>query len=876
MQAGEPKSGEPIFGQPGGRDAEFLRAMIDRIDPFDPGGFNNLGVVYFSKGMYADAVSAFLRALEIDPRMRTAARNLEVAATKPGACDTRLEALRVRLHDAPDNRAARLEHARLLRLIGRSVDASHELDALIASDPDDGASLFERGLVEQRAGDLRRAQRWFERAVNAHAANSVAQLHLAEVLYQRGQNEQALEALDALVEQDAGMADAHLLRGFVLGDMGHHEAAMSASRTAATLNPSLQSLQSNLSLEHVAVVVAPDPLALHDTGLARYGLGLAFRQRGYFKEARAEFARALEHGEDARLTRHALAELDLIAGRFAQARTTLASLLRDESSSPRFWNEQGVALHQGGDVHGAADSYRAALRLDPRSAIAYNNLGVALSDAGDQNAAREALLRAAELDPSLVRARLNCARWFQSNRNGKVALAMLRELVAFHPGDADALHALGSVCHELGWFDEARHAFARAIEQRPQHAEARYGLADVLGALGDEDGALRETQQALALSPVRTVARLSVIIELQRECPDACGNLDLLSLREGSPLVGVALLEQQVRALLPEAELIVDPVDADSDLARALLDADRFAARGLHGEALERYERARVSLEPAHAEPESDHYGSWRHAAIGESRSRCMLGHGEDAYPLLKRLGSRDTRDLEVLALFACSSVRVQQPAPALIIVARILLRAPASAALMHFVGDVALSAGNAEQALSCYRRALSLDASRPSARVAIARLLRVRGDLVAARLELLAALSAAPGWRDATLELVELHRAADRVQDALSLLTTHLERTPTDLDALVLLGETLARLGRNDDARVAALRVLRHDPAHGAALWLDGVLLARQSRVRDAVERWRRIAEYNADDALASKAQRAIDETGLSLPNALLSRIAS
>jgi cytochrome c-type biogenesis protein CcmH/NrfG len=106
--------------------------------------------------------------------------------------------------------------------------------------------------------------------------------------------------------------------------------------------------------------------------------------------------------------------------------------------------------------------------------------------------------------------------------------------------------------------------------------------------------------------------------------------------------------------------------------------------------------------------------------------------------------------------------------------------------------------------------------------------------------------------------------------------LSTHLERSPTDLDALVLLGETLARLGRDEDARVASLRVLRHDPTHGAALWLDGVLLAKQSRVRDAVERWRRIAEYNADDALASKAQRAIDESGLSISHALLTRIAS
>jgi Flp pilus assembly protein TadD len=86
-------------GHATGRDVALLRAMMERIDPRDPGGFNNLGVLYFSKGLYADAVDAFLRALTLDARMRTAARNLEVAASKPGACDARLNAIDVRLAD---------------------------------------------------------------------------------------------------------------------------------------------------------------------------------------------------------------------------------------------------------------------------------------------------------------------------------------------------------------------------------------------------------------------------------------------------------------------------------------------------------------------------------------------------------------------------------------------------------------------------------------------------------------------------------------------------------------------------------------------------------------------------------------------------------
>ncbi|MFO0092834.1 MAG: tetratricopeptide repeat protein, partial [Gemmatimonadaceae bacterium] len=162
-------------------------------------------------------------------------------------------------------------------------------------------------------------------------------------------------------------------------------------------NPALQTLHADLSIDPTAGVAGglagatalagpsgPVMAPSSEAALARYGLGLAFRQRGYFREARAEFARALAHGEDARLVRHALAELDLLDGASSAARERYETLLAEEETA-RWWNEHGVALHQAGEVDGAADSYRRALRLDPRHALAYNNLGVALAERRDSS-----------------------------------------------------------------------------------------------------------------------------------------------------------------------------------------------------------------------------------------------------------------------------------------------------------------------------------------------------------------------------------------------------------------------------------------------------------------------------------------------------------
>ena len=60
-------------------DLSALRSFARRIDPADAGAHNNLGVLYYHKGLIPEAVAAFQRALELDSRMSIAQANLEIA-----------------------------------------------------------------------------------------------------------------------------------------------------------------------------------------------------------------------------------------------------------------------------------------------------------------------------------------------------------------------------------------------------------------------------------------------------------------------------------------------------------------------------------------------------------------------------------------------------------------------------------------------------------------------------------------------------------------------------------------------------------------------------------------------------------------------------
>src|SRR5689334_24098224 len=89
-----------------GGELDILRSFARRIDPSDAGAYNNLGVLYFNKGLHEEAVAAFMNALELDQTMQVAQRNLEIAYFNTGYYDTRIPELKDRVRQRPEDRAA--------------------------------------------------------------------------------------------------------------------------------------------------------------------------------------------------------------------------------------------------------------------------------------------------------------------------------------------------------------------------------------------------------------------------------------------------------------------------------------------------------------------------------------------------------------------------------------------------------------------------------------------------------------------------------------------------------------------------------------------------------------------------------------------------
>jgi tetratricopeptide (TPR) repeat protein len=113
----------PVLSEP---DLAALRSFARRIDPADAGAHNNLGVLYYQKGLIPEAIAAFGRALELDPKMQVAQANLEIACRDSGHFDRRVAELQERLRRSPDDHDARWELGRTYAALG-----DHDFDCSI-------------------------------------------------------------------------------------------------------------------------------------------------------------------------------------------------------------------------------------------------------------------------------------------------------------------------------------------------------------------------------------------------------------------------------------------------------------------------------------------------------------------------------------------------------------------------------------------------------------------------------------------------------------------------------------------------------------------------------------------------------------------------
>lgn len=152
----------------------------------------------------------------------------------------------------------------------------------------------------------------------------------------------------------------------------------------------------------------------------------------------------------------------------------------------------GVTRLNAGDVLGATEELREALRVQPDFIQARMSLGTALYQIGDLDGAIEAYQAAVRTQPDLVQAHVNLATVYMVRREWASARNELQTAVQLQPDLVRAHYALGLVRYGLGDRRGAIEAYRETLQLKPDFADAHYNLGLLLKLANQEADAAQE------------------------------------------------------------------------------------------------------------------------------------------------------------------------------------------------------------------------------------------------------------------------------------------------------------------------------------------------------------------------------------------------
>ncbi len=370
-------------------------------------------------------------------------------------------------------------------------------------------------------GDLAGAALLYRQAADAatDGADKVRLLvTLSSLQHQLNQKEDAVTALsDALaIEPDYEVDPLVLGQSFL--DV-FYEAQSRAAQARARLGEEKRDLAvkrfqegdvgaARGLFEEVLRLVPNDPHALYYLAVLDQRAGAPERALGGFQKLLA--LRTAQPGAvPAALQVQALNSLAILyfeRGYYDDAESALAEALRLDDTQAEIWNNLGLARRRLGKRQEAMEAFRRAHGIDPEKEAALNNLALSYIDASNWPQASELLADGTRRFPGNPSLWLNLAIAQRGLGDVVGAGASFAKAIDLDPENRQGLAAraasyLALLESEQGHFDRAAQSARRAVDWKPDDAQAWAQLGLAQQGLGDLANARASLEKAQALDP---------------------------------------------------------------------------------------------------------------------------------------------------------------------------------------------------------------------------------------------------------------------------------------------------------------------------------------------------------------------------------------
>jgi predicted O-linked N-acetylglucosamine transferase (SPINDLY family) len=402
----------------------------------------------------------------------------------------------------------------------------------------------------------------------------------------------------------------------------------------------------------------------------------------------------------------------------------------------------------------------------------------------------------------------------QHHQAGRLQAAeqIYRQILAVEPNQADAIHLLGVLAHQVGQHGIAVEYIARAIRLKGDSAAFHNNLGTVLKEQKKLDEAAACHRRALELKP---------------DFAEAHNNL-------GNILKDQGKLDEAAACYRRALELKPDFAEAHYNLGNGLKDLGKL------DEAVACWRRA-LQLKPDHVEA---HYNLGN--ALQEQRKL------DEAVACYRRALELKPNDAEVHINLGNVLKDRGELDEAVACYRRALELIPDFAEAHSNLGNVMIDQGKLDEAVACYRRALELKPDFAEVHNNLGAAFKDQGKLDEAVACCRRALELKPDYAEAHYNLGAAFEAQGKLDEALACCRRALQLKPDDAKAHNNLGVVLKDLGKLDEAVAYWRRALELKPDDAEVHSNLSVAFKNQGKLDEAIACCRRALALKQDFAEA------------------------
>ena len=266
----------------------------------------------------------------------------------------------------------------------------------------------------------------------------------------------------------------------------------------------------------LAVLVCTELLV---AGQSSLGKARDLVSKGSLKEAEVMLRQIIAADPNEADARMLLGEALALEGVRGESIAQLAEAVRLRPNSANAHNELGVALSRFVEIKAAREEFEKALELDANLAEAHVNLSLILAQAGEFGPAGEHLDRAIELQRNRRAAAyahyLRAKVWGAQDQIQK-SIAELQKAVQLRPDYAEAWSDLGGMRRLALDRVGAVQALERAVALKPDDALAQYRLGQLYLQGGQALKAVEHLKQALSYTPDDRATLYNLMLALRK------------------------------------------------------------------------------------------------------------------------------------------------------------------------------------------------------------------------------------------------------------------------------------------------------------------------------------------------------------------------